>query len=389
MTSTTSLGATERLHTVVIGGGQSGLSVGYHLARRDVPFVILEGHERVGDTWRNRWDSLRLFTPRRYDGLDGMPFPTGADRFPTKGEMADYLEAYARRFALPVRTGVRVGRLWKEGNRFVLSTGQSLIEAEHVVVAMSGYQQPKTPAFASTLAPDIVQLHSRDYRNPGQLRDGAVLVVGAGNSGAEIALELARAGHETWLSGEATGEIPFHIEGNAARFVFAPLMFRVAFHRVLTVDTPIGRRARVKMLTRAAPLIRTRARTLDAAGVRRVPRTTGTRDGAPQLADGRVLDVANVVWCTGYHPDFRSWIDLPVLDDNGYPVHDRGRTVAEPGLWFAGLHFLYAMSSAMVHGVGRDAERIAAAIAGSPAQSGPASAPPRRALAGVLPDARA
>ena len=389
MTGTTSQGATERLHTVVIGGGQAGLSVGYHLARRNVPFAILEGRARVGDAWRSRWDSLRLFTPRRYDGLDGMPFPSGEDRFPTKGEMADYLEAYARRFELPVRTDARVERLWKDGDRFVLSAGGSQLEAQHVVVAMSDFQVPKTPDFATTLAPEIVQLHSRDYRNPGQLRAGGVLVVGAGNSGAEIALELARTGHETWLSGEVPGEIPFHIEGSGARFVFAPLMFRVAFHRMLTVDTPVGRKARVKMLAHAAPLIRTKTRALDAAGVRRVPRTTSTRDGAPQLADGRVLDVANVVWCTGYHPGFRSWIDLPVLDERGYPVHERGRAVAEPGLWFAGLHFLYAMSSAMVHGVGRDAERIAAAIAGAGAPSVPGYAPPTRAMAGVLPDARA
>jgi putative flavoprotein involved in K+ transport len=290
----------ERIPTVIVGGGQAGLSVGYHLARRGLPFVILEGSARIGDAWRRRWDSLRLFTPARYDGLPGMPFPAGTDRFPSKGAMADCLAAYARRFALPVRTGVRVDRVWKEGGRFHLSADGASFEAEQVVVAMSGYQVPKVPAFAAALAPDTVQLHSCDYRNPGQLREGGVLVVGAGNSGAEIALELARTGWPTWLSGRVTGEIPFRIEGTAARFVLAPLMFRLVFHRVLTVDTPIGRRARPKILAGHSPLIRVKTRTLDAAGVERVPRTTGTDGGRPVLEDGRVLDAP----ITRYHsPD--------------------------------------------------------------------------------------
>ena len=352
---------TERVQVVVIGAGQAGLSVGYHLAQRGIQFVILEAKERIGDSWRERWDSLRLFTPGRLDGLDGMPFPTPGHRFPTKDEMADYLEAYAARFRLPVRTGVRVTGLTRRGDRYLVSAGDLRFEADHVVVAMATYQEPRIPAFAGELAPEIRQLHSREYRRPAQLQPGGVLVVGAGNSGAEIALEAVRTGHETWLSGRDTGKVPFRIDSLLSRFVLQPLLLRVIFHRLLTVDTPMGRKVRPKVISAGAPLIRTRPKDLLAAGVRRVTRTAGIRDGRPVLEDGTVLDVTNVVWCTGFHPGF-SWIDLPVLDEHGEPKHERGLLPQEPGLSFVGLHFLYAMSSTMIHGVGRDAERIAEAV---------------------------
>src|SRR6185295_6275315 len=146
----------------------AGLSVGYHLARRNLPFVILDAHERIGDSWRKRWDSLRLFTPARYDALDGMPFPAPANAFPTKDEMGDYLEAYAARFALPIRNGVQVTRLSRAGDRYIVTAGDLQYEAEHVVVAMANYQKPRVPAFAGDLDPRIVQLHSYEYRSPSQ-----------------------------------------------------------------------------------------------------------------------------------------------------------------------------------------------------------------------------
>jgi putative flavoprotein involved in K+ transport len=349
----------ERVQTIVIGGGQAGLSAGYHLARRGLPFVILDAHARIGDAWRQRWDSLRLFSPARFDGLPGMPFPAPGHSFPTKDEMADYLEAYAARFELPVRTGVRVERLSTRGERFVVVAGERRFEAENVVVAMASYQRPRTPPFAGELSPGIVQLHSMEYRNPQQLREGGVLVVGAGNSGAEIALDLAP-GRPTWLSGRDTGHLPFRVEGAVARVVIRPL-FRIVFHRLLTVDTPLGRRARPKLLSHGMPLIRVKPADLAAAGIERVPRTAGVRDGRPLLEDGRVLDVANVIWCTGYQPAF-SWIDLPVLGENE-PLHERGVVADAPGLYFVGLSFLYAASSSMVHGVERDAGRIVELIA--------------------------
>jgi putative flavoprotein involved in K+ transport len=350
----------DDFQTVVVGGGQTGLSVGYHLARRGLPFVILDANERIGDAWRGRWDSLRLFTPARYDGLAGMPFPGPAHAFPTKDEMADYLEAYAARFELPVCTGVRVDRLAREGDRFVVTAGDLGFEADNAVVAMSDWQEPRTPAFAGGLDPAIVQLHSGAYRSPAQLREGGVLIVGAGNSGSEIALEVAR-GHPTWLSGRDTGRVPFRIDGAAARFLLLPLVLRFLFHRVLTVDTPLGRKVRPKVLSHGMPLLRVKPEDLAAAGIERAPGAIGARDGLPLLEDGRALDVANVIWCTGFHPGL-SWIDLPVLDGER-PVHDRGVVPREPGLYFVGLTFLYAPSSSMVHGVGRDAERVVGAIA--------------------------
>jgi len=352
----------EKHEVVVIGGGQAGLSAGYHLQRQGVPFLILDGRPRIGDAWRERWDSLRLFTPRRYDGLDGMPFPGVANDFPTKDEMADYLEAYAKRFRLPVRTGARVDRLSRDGDRYLLEVGGRRIEASHVVVAMSSYQRGKTPAFAAQLDPSITQLHSVDYRRPSQLPPGDVLIVGAGNSGAEIAIDLARNGRRVALSGRDVGQVPFPVQRSLARRLLLPILFRVVFHRILTLDTPIGRKVRPKLITGGMPLIRTRSGDLAAAGVTRAPRMEGVRDGFPLLADGTVRRVSGVVWCTGFDMG-QSWIDLPVFDSHGEPIQTRGVVPGEPGLYFVGPHFLYSASSTMIHGIGRDAQHVAKKIA--------------------------
>ncbi|HEX5436674.1 MAG TPA: NAD(P)/FAD-dependent oxidoreductase [Gemmatimonadaceae bacterium] len=350
----------EHVETVVIGGGQAGLSVGYHLRRRNKQFVILEARSRVGDVWRERWDSLRLFTPAVFSGLDGMRFPAPSYSFPTKDEMADYLEAYATRFGLPVRTSTRVERLTRSDGHYVVETGTQRLVADNVVVAMADYQRPKIPSFSHELDPSIVQIHSYDYRNPGQLRDGPVLIIGAGNSGAEIARELAPH-HEVWLSGRDTGHIPFRIDGVPSKLILARLVLKGVFHHVLTVETPIGRKARPKMLHKGGPLIRVKSRDLERAGVRRVPKTTGVSAGAPVLDDGRRVEVANIVWCTGFHSGFE-WIELPIFS-NGDPVHRSGAVPEYTGLYFVGLFFLHALSSAMIHGVGRDAERVARMIA--------------------------
>jgi putative flavoprotein involved in K+ transport len=351
----------ERVETIIIGGGQAGLSVGYHLARRGRRFLVLEANDHVGDSWRNRWDSLRLFTPARLDSLDGMPFPSAPGYFPTKDEMGDYLASYASRFGLPVRTGARVTSLTREGDRYLVVAGDTRYEADNVVVAMATFQRPQVPDFATDLDPSIVQLHSSEYRNLTQLRPGSVLLVGAGNSGAEIALETARAGHETWVSGRDVGRIPFRF-GGVPRALLTRVMLRFVFHRLLTVDTPLGRKVRPKMLHHAAPLIRATPDVMAEAGVKRVARTAGASGGRPMLDDGRVLDAANVIWCTGYQPGF-SWIEPPVFDETGQPRQDRGVVRGEPGLYFVGLNFLYAMSSTMIHGVGRDADHVANVIA--------------------------
>jgi putative flavoprotein involved in K+ transport len=350
---------TEYRETIVIGGGQAGLSVGYYLSQQQLPFVILDAAQRVGDSWRNRWDSLRLFTSAEFDGLVGMPVPGDRHAFLTKDQMADYLESYTARFALPVRSGVKVDRLWREGDHFRLTAGDRTFVSDNVVVAMSDYQQPRTPAFASELAPGILQLHSSQYRNPSQLQEGDALVVGAGNSGAEIAVELVGSRH-TWLSGREPGAVPFRMDSAVGRAFLARLILRGLFHRVMTVDTPMGRRARANSLGHATPLIRVKPDDLAAAGVQRVPRTVGGRDGLPLLEDGRTLAVRNVIWCTGFAPSF-GWIDLPVFGQRE-PLHERGIVPSQPGLYFVGLHFLYAMSSSMIHGVGRDADRVVRAI---------------------------
>jgi putative flavoprotein involved in K+ transport len=349
----------ERVETVIIGGGQAGLTAGYYLSKEDRSFVILDANARIGDAWRKRWDSLRLFTPACFSGLPGLPFPAPAWSFPTKDELADYLEAYAARFELPVRTGVSVERLSKVDGRFVVSAGELRFEAENVVVATGAHQIPKLPAFAGELDPRIVQLHSCEYRGPSQLQDGDVLLVGAGNSGAEIAAELSGT-HRCWLAGPKTGEIPVRHGSVSARFGFR--VFRFIGHHVLKVDTRIGRKLGPKLSSKGDPLIRTKLKDLVAAGVERVPRVTGVRDGLPALEDERVLDVANVVWCTGFRTDF-GWIDLPVFGDDGQPLHYRGVVESEPGLYFLGLVFLYSFSSDVLPNRGRDAEYIAKRIA--------------------------
>jgi putative flavoprotein involved in K+ transport len=363
----------ERHEVIVIGGSQAGLSVGYHLQREGVPFVILDAHARVGDAWRQRWDSLRLFTPRRYDGLDGMPFPGVANDFPTKDEMADYLESYVTRFGLPVRTGTRVERLSRDGDRYVVLTQGRRLEARHVVIAMSSYQRAVRPAFATELAPAITQLHSADYRRPSQLPEGDILLVGAGNSGAEIAIDLVRAGRLVWISGRDVGQVPFPVRNPMVRRLVLPIVFRILFHRILTADTPIGRRVRPKMISGGLPLIRTRSGDLAAAGVTRVPRMEGVRDGYPLLADGSVRRVSGVVWCTGFDMG-QSWVDLPVFDERGEPIQARGVVPGEPGLYFVGPHFLYSASSTMIHGIGRDAQYVARRIAAIERAAGHAQA---------------
>lgn len=347
---------TQMFDTVVVGGGQAGLSAGYFLARLGRPFVILDAGDRIGDSWRARWDSMRLFTPARRDGLPGMPFPAPKHSFPTHDEMADYLEEYVARFGLPVRTGVCVDALARsDTGRFLIAAGEERYEAEHVVIATGAYQAPYVPEFADQLDPRIAQLHSSAYRNPSGLPEGDVLVVGPGNSGVEIAAELA-AGRGVKLSGELPAELPFDIEGTVGKLIY-PLFWQLTT-RVVNFGTPIGRWALPKIKAGKHPLVRVKRKDLDAAGVEFVPRTVGTRDGLPLLDDGRTVDACAVVWCTGYGHS-HTWIDLPVLDESEDVACDhRGVVAREPGLYRIGREFLYAASSHTVGGVYRDAERV-------------------------------
>ena len=340
--------------TIVIGGGQAGLCTGYHLQKQGVPFLILDANERVGDAWRNRWDSLKLFSPSRYV-LPGLALRARTDGFPTKDQIADYLVEYARHFNLRVRSGVRVDRLEKQGNRFVLTCGAKRYECSNVIVAMANYQVPRMPHFAGEIDPGIVQLHSHAYRNSSQLNAGSVLVVGVGNSGADIALDVARK-RRTILSGKEAGHIPWRIDGIFARHIVMRLV-RFIGHHVLSLRTPVGRKIRPKMLHHTTSLIRVKPKDFGAAGVERVGKIIGVEDGLPVVESGESLDVQNIIWCTGYKNGF-SWIDLPIFDSIGDPMHIEGVVSSVPGLYFVGLHFLYAMSSATLMGVSRDAKRI-------------------------------
>jgi putative flavoprotein involved in K+ transport len=343
----------ERFDTVVIGGGQAGLAVGHQLAARGLDFVILDAERRVGDAWRRRWDSLRLFTPAEYSGLPGMPFPAPSGHLPDKDEVADYLERYAERFELPVRPDARVRSLGRDGERYVVRTRGMHVEAENVIVATGPFQRPRVPEVATRLAPGIQQLHSSEYRSPFDLPDGPALVVGAGNSGAQIALELARF-RTVWLAGREVGRLPRRLLGRDVYHWLWPVLARA------TVDTRLGRRLRERA-RRGDPLVGIPERQLAAAGIVRVGRVTGTRDGLP-VCEGEVVRPRVVVWCTGFGPD-HSWIGLPVLDDAGRPRHQRGVATDAPGLYFVGMRFQHRITSALLGGVGEDAAFVAAHVA--------------------------
>jgi len=376
--------SSDRHEVVVIGAGQAGLAAGYHLARRGIDFTVLEASRRVGDVWRERYDSLLLYSPARYNALPGLPFPLARSAFPTGRQMADYLEAYADHHRMPVETGVRVDRLRASNEAdgaggYSILAGDRRYEANQVVIATGAFQRPHVPDFAGRLDPGIRQLHSAAYRGPRQLADGPVLVVGLSHSGADIAYEVADAGHRTFVSGKAHGQLPFSVDSRRARLTW-PVMRFVAWN-ILTLSTPIGRKMAPKVRAGGGPLLRVRRGDLDAAGVTLHEARTVDVDerGQPVLSDGTPLDVANVVWCTGFRPDY-GWIELPVVGEDGWPLERRGVVDVQPGLYFLGIPFLYSFTSMLVLGAGRDAayvvDRLAAraadraqAVAGAEARS--------------------
>jgi putative flavoprotein involved in K+ transport len=352
----------NRAHeTVVIGGGQSGLAAAHHLARRGVDFVLLEASDRIGDVWRSRWDSLRLYSPAKYDTLPGTSFDGPGNRFPTAHEMGDYLEGYADAQDLPIRTGVAVTRVRADGDGYAVETSDGTIAARQVIVATGPFQHPYVPEVARELDPGIRQIHSADYRRPDQLADGAVLVVGLGHSGADLAHEAALAGHRTIVAGTSHGQLPFPIDSRRARVAWPILRFVAS--NLLTLRTPIGRKMAPKVRLGGGPLLRYRRQELLAAGVDlRSARLVGAREGRPLLSDDSVHDVATVLWCTGFRPDFR-WVEPAPLDDRGWPLQERGLAVGAPGLYFLGIPFLFGFTSMLVLGADRDAAFVADAVA--------------------------
>jgi putative flavoprotein involved in K+ transport len=286
-----------------------------------------------------------------------MPFPGPRTIFPTKDQVADYLSAYATRFQLPIRLRTRVERVSArdDGEGFVVVANGQPMDADQVIVASGAFHAPRLPEFAAELDPSILQLHSSQYRRSSQLQDGPVLVVGAANSGAEIALDVAGR-HRTTLVGSNTGHVPVDLDGLLGRIV-DPLIWFAANH-VLTIHTPIGRKARSVGRYHGHPVERARPDRLRAAGVEwRLGRVVGVRDGLPVLDDGQVVDAANVIWATGWRRDY-SWIDLPILRDDGWPDEVEGVVASSPGLYFVGLPFQRALASSLLGGVGRDAADI-------------------------------
>ncbi len=350
MSTSSSMSRFDVLDAIVIGAGQAGLAVGHHLARRRASHLLLDGAPRIGHSWSSRWDSLRLFSPAQYDSLPGMPFPAPVDTHPSKDEVADYLAAYARHFDLPVRLNSPVLRLHRDTEgQFAVTIPSDTLRARSVVVATGPFQTPRIPTLAADLPPEVAHLHSADYRNPGQLPGGArVLVVGAANSGLQIAAELAGRCAVTVAAGSRPPELPQRVAGQ-------DLFFWLSKARFFTV--PVTSRIARRLRRRGDIVIGTRSRDLRRRGVAFRPRLTGFAGRTATFADGSSADVDAVVWATGYRSDY-PWLHIPGTVVDGEVRHEGGVTDI-PGLYFVGLPWQSCRGSALLGFVGADADRIA------------------------------
>jgi putative flavoprotein involved in K+ transport len=337
----------EHFNTVIIGAGQAGLAAGYYLKKIHDNFIILDEENQIGDSWRRRWDSLTLFTPSEHDGLPGFPFPAKKGSMPTKNQMADYLSEYALKFSLPVRLNSKVLELQKNSDKYEIKTSKGKLVSDNVIIATGTNPVAYIPEFATKLNKNIVQIHSSDYKNPESFPAKDTLVVGAGTSGVEIAIELSKS-RPTMISGKGTPHIPDF----AFRYLGKP--YWLFIHYILTLKTPIGRKARPKIIGNGAPLISVSMKNVKEAQVEQLPRVKDIKDGLPELVDGRIISVTSIIWATGYKPDF-SWIKLNVTGDNGWPNAPRGISKEHKGLFFMGMVFQFGLTSGLVGGVGRDA----------------------------------
>ena len=336
---------------MVVGGGQAGLAVGYLLSQQGRHFTILEAAGEPAAAWRERWDSLKLFTSARYNALPGLAFPGDPDRYPRRDEVVEYLIGYARRFGLPVELGSRVRSVSKTNGGYLVGLDDRTYETDQVVVATGPFQVPFIPALAERLDQEILQLHSSDYRSPDAVSAGPVLVVGGGNSGFQIAEELSGT-HEVHMSiGSRQKPLPQRVLG---RDLFWCLDATGLIRK--SVESRIGRRLAGRD-TLIGPRPRTRARRY---GLHLHGRAVEAAGSTVSFEDGSRLDVGSVIWATGFRTD-HSWIDAPVFDEDGHLIHRRGVTDS-PGLYFVGLTWQYTRGSALLGFVKDDAEHIAREI---------------------------
>jgi putative flavoprotein involved in K+ transport len=355
----------QHREAVVVGGGQAGLAIGYFMSQQGRDFTILEAADEPAAAWRERWDSLKLFTPARYDGLPGLAFPGDPDRYPTRDEVAAYLADYTRHFDLPVELNSRVNALRRAGDGYVLELDDRTYEAEQVVIATGPFQVPFVPPIAEQLGEGVVQMHSTAYRSPQSVPEGRVLVVGGGNTGFQIAEELSASREVHLAVGSRQTPLPQQILG---RDLFWYLEATGLIRK--TAESRIGRR----MSGRDTLIGSTPRRLRRRHGVELHGRAVAATGSSVRFADDSQLDVASVIWATGFRTD-HSWIDAPVFDRAGQVVHERGVT-ASPGLYFLGLSWQHTRGSALLGWVKDDAAYIAEKVAAlRPGITRPAAVP--------------
>ncbi|MEI4621637.1 NAD(P)-binding domain-containing protein [Bacillus pfraonensis] len=337
------------LDVIIVGAGQAGLAMGYYLQKGNYNFVLLDGEERTGDSWRKRYDSLQLFTPRAYSALPGMKLAGKQDGFPTKDEIANYLEAYTKQFSIPVRLNMNVSKIRKQGKGFEVYTPKEILQSKRVIIASGAFQRPFIPSVSQNLSNDIFQIHSSQYQSPKQIPEGSVLVVGGGNSGTQIAVEIAQSRDVTIAVSHPLTFFPLQIMGKS---IFAWIE-KIGLLYAGT-DTRRGR----WFQNRKDPIFGFECKELIRnGGITVKPKVISTLQDKVVFSDSSTCHIQNIVWSTGFIPNYE-WIEVKgALNQAGLPIHTRGISGVQ-GLYYIGLPWQHQRGSALLCGVGRDAEFV-------------------------------